>query len=282
MQRGFSPLDRLMLVYLLGISMVVVAFHHKIAHTTALLLLHSAGIGLIAAYAWLPLLPGAYFIRNWYPLLYIGVSYRVVAVLVPSLWPAPLDPLLAGWDYTFWGVHPTVWLERLHSPLLTELLQLLYTLFAPSVVFLAVILWTRGDKREFRSYAFLITLGFLVSYVAYLAVPARGPRFYLAHLQTKPLVGLLTFHPLAALLDTLESVHYDCFPSGHVEMSLLAWWAARRMAPGLAPFYAAYFLATLLATVYLRYHYTVDLLAGIAVAAAVLAWAPQLEKTLGR
>lgn len=282
MQRGFSPLDRLMLTYLLVITTVVVAFHQKIAHVTAILLLHGAAIGLIATYACLPRLPGAGFIRNWYPLLYIGVSYRVVAVLIPSLWPAPLDPLLAGWDYALWGVHPTVWLERLQSQLLTELLQLLYTLFAPSVIFLAIILWARKNEQEFRSYTFLITLGFLVSYCSYLLVPARGPRFYLAHLQTVPLAGLLTFQPLAALLDTLESVHYDCFPSGHVEMSLLGWWASRRTAPCLSPYYAAYFLCTLLATVYLRYHYTVDLLAGIAVAAAVLAAAPRLEKLLGK
>ena len=41
------------------------------------------------------------------------------------------DMALAAIDHAFWGVYPTVWLERLYSPAFTEFLQIIYTLFLP-------------------------------------------------------------------------------------------------------------------------------------------------------
>jgi membrane-associated phospholipid phosphatase len=76
----------------------------------------------------------------------------------------------------------------------------------------------------------------------------------------------------------MESSHYDCFPSGHTEMTIIAWWTTRRISTRLSTVYLVYTVLILLATVYLRYHYTVDLVAGILVAALVLYAAPHFEK----
>jgi len=100
-----------------------------------------------------------------------------------------VDARLAAWDYAIWGANPTVWLERIQTPLVTELIQITYSLFVPMFLAVAVIFWIRNRRYEFRSYAFVLALGFLVSYVGYVCVPARGPRFYLDGLQTQPLAG---------------------------------------------------------------------------------------------
>ncbi len=63
-------------------------------------------------------------------------------------------------------------------------------------------------------------------------------------------------------LDRLESVHYDCFPSGHTELTILAWWSSRMVSKRLFRVYLAYTPFIIFATVYLRYHYTVDLSGG--------------------
>ncbi len=67
-------------------------------------------------------------------------------------------------------------------------------------------------------------------------------------------------------LDRLESAHYDCFPSGHTELTILAWWGSRMVSKRLFWVYFAYTPSIIFATVYLRYHYTVDVLAGAFVA----------------
>jgi membrane-associated phospholipid phosphatase len=126
----------------------------------------------------------------------------------------------------------------------------------------------------------LIALGFLFSYVGYLAVPARGPRFLLKDLQHFPLDGLWLFHGMQSMLDKLESAHYDCFPSGHTELTILAWWGSRKISKGLFQIYCAYTPCIIFATVYLRYHYSVDLLAGAVSAAFLIVTAPVFYQRL--
>ena len=44
------------------------------------------------------------------------------------------DQWLANLDFRIWHVNPTVWLERIQTPLLTEFVQTAYTLFIPAVL----------------------------------------------------------------------------------------------------------------------------------------------------
>ena len=265
-----------MLSYLLAIGLLIAGFASRIANAGWLLLAHSVAFLVILAYALLPRLPGAFYFRNLYPLPYVFACYRVMGLLIRSVRQTRSDAMLAWLDFAFWRAHPTVWLERFQSPPLTELMQIIYALFVPAVLAVAVILWIE-HREDFRSYAFLLSLGFLASYVLYFVVPARGPRIFLDGLQTQPLTGLWLYGPLRAGLDVAESLHYDCFPSGHAEMTILAWWTARRISKRLSTIYLAYTVLILLATVYLRYHYTVDLVAGALVAALVLYAAPHFE-----
>jgi membrane-associated phospholipid phosphatase len=122
----------------------------------------------------------------------------------------------------------------------------------------------------------LITLGFLVSFLGYFLVPARGPRFLLDHLQTRPLEGWWAFPVLREALDWLEGIHYDCFPSGHTAVTVLAWWSSRRLSRGLFWTYSAYTICMVFSTVYLRYHYAIDTVAGAVVAVALLVATPHL------
>jgi membrane-associated phospholipid phosphatase len=173
-------------------------------------------------------------------------------------------------------------LERIQFPALTEFFQIAYTLFIPAVLLVALLLWLKGDYFGFRYYAFLIACGFLVSYIGYVIVPARGPRFLLAHLQHAPLTGLWLFNYLQHGLDRLESAHYDCFPSGHTELTLLACWGSRMLSNRLSRIYLVYAPFLILATVYLRYHYTIDVFAGAATALLLIAAAPPVYRRLSQ
>ena len=152
----------------------------------------------------------------------------------------------------------------------------------PIVLLVAVWLWRRRRYAAFRQYAFLIALGFLVSYLGYLAVPARGPRFLLSHLQHTELKGLWLYRILRLGLDRLESAHYDCFPSGHTELTILAWWGSRQLGKPVFLTYFAYTWSIIFATVYLRYHYTIDVFAGAVVASSLIFAAPYLYRMLDR
>ena len=97
-----------------------------------------------------------------------------------------------------------------------------------------------------------------------------------------PLQGLWLTRYLQDGLDRLESYHYDCFPSGHTELTILAWWGSRLASKRWFAIYFAYTPFLIFATVYLRYHYTVDLLAGATAALVLILTTPRVYRKLSK
>jgi membrane-associated phospholipid phosphatase len=278
---GFWAVDRLIFGYTVFAVLLVLIGWHSLPAAWWLLAAHFLSVALVIVEVKFPNRT-TWMFRNWYPLPYVASCYKEMALLVPAVRRSNLDQWLAGLDYRFWHANPSVWLERMQTPALTEFLQVIYTLFVPAVLLIPFLVWKKGRYAEFQYLAFLIALGFLASYVGYLIVPARGPRFLLRHLQHAPLKGLWLFHWMRGTLDQLESAQYDCFPSGHTELTILAWWSSRIVSNRLFWAYFAYTLSIIFATVYLRYHYTVDLLAGAVLAFVLIRFAPVLHRELSK
>jgi len=277
----FWAVDKVILTYFSFITILILGWWSKIPDAPQLFALHTLGAALLVYEVKRPNRTSWIF-RNWYPLPYVASCYKEMALLIPAVRHTDSDQWLADLDFRLWGVHPTVWLERIHTPAMTEFLQAIYTVFIPVVLLIAFLLWHKRRIAEFQYYAFLIALGFLASYIGYLLVPARGPRFLLKDLQHIPLGGLWLFQGMQGTLDRLESAHYDCFPSGHTELTILAWWGSRMVSNRLFRIYFAYTPLIIFATVYLRYHYTVDLLAGAILAAILIYFAPVLYRKLSK
>jgi len=278
---GFWAVDKIILAYFAITTIVIVGWWSRIPDAAGLFVWHLAAVALLVfevkrenRTTWI--------FRNWYPLPYVASCYKEMALLIPAVRHTDADQWLAGLDYRIWQANPTVWLERVQHPVVTELLQDAYTLFVPAVLLVAFLIWMKGGYGDFQYYAFLIALGFLASYLGYVAVPARGPRFLLSHLQHVPLQGVWLFGSMQSTLDRLESAHYDCFPSGHTELTILAWWGSRMVSNRLFRIYFAYTPILIFATVYLRYHYTVDVLAGAVLAVALIWLAPVLYRRLSK
>jgi membrane-associated phospholipid phosphatase len=285
----FWPADKVIFVYSAFMSIIELIWFRQIPDAGWLLVLHAIGIVLTVLAArsvaqstttQSPATGPIWTFRHWYPLLYVACCYREMAMIIAGIRHNHADQALAAIDHAFWGVYPTVWLERFYSPAFTEFLQIIYTLFLPVALLVPFVIWRQKRYIEFRYMAFLLALGFLVSYLGYLAVPAHGPRFLLADLQHQPLRGLWLFNSMQATLNRLEQDHYDCFPSGHTELTILACWLSRSISKRLFWVYFLYTLCIVFATVYLRYHFTADLLAGAVVALVLILAAPRLYRVL--
>ncbi len=218
--------------------------------------------------------PVAEFIHHWYLLLYVPFCYKHVPYLVSALHLRAADNTLAHWDLAMWKVDPVFWLGSIQGRFVVEFLQAIYTMFIPALLVLALVLWIRRPREEFRLGTFTIALTFLISYLGYLLLPARGPRFmeYASHYA--PLQGLWAFHSFQNILDKLEGLQYDCFPSGHVAVVLVGCWIARRISSRVFYTFVAFAACITFSTVYLRYHYVIDVIAGMALAIIVIAVAP--------
>lgn len=134
--------------------------------------------------------------------------------------------------------------------------------------------------RVLHFYGFVITLGFLSSYLGYLAVPIRGPHTVLAARYGFPLDGTWILREVRQAILVLEGAHWDCFPSGHTALMILMVWCAWHFSRPALVVLAPWGAALVFSTVYLRYHYVVDLIAGAILAGAVMFVAPRLFRKL--
>jgi membrane-associated phospholipid phosphatase len=220
------------------------------------------------------------FLRHWSLLGYVPFCYKQVPYLISTLKLRAADSTLAHWDLAMWKVDPVLWLSSAPSPLLVEFLQIIYTMFIPGTLLLGIILWLRKPRQEFRFGTFVIAATFLISYLGYVFMPARGPRFMDYASWHAPLKGLWLFQTFQNTLDRLEGMQYDCFPSGHVAVVLVGCYLARKISSPVFYTFSAFAVLITFSTVYLRYHYVIDVIAGMALAIMVIAVSPWVYRKL--
>ncbi len=219
-------------------------------------------------------------VRNWLPLPYILFGYKMIHYLINSDrnpgFMVIRDRWLIAADRWIFGGDPTIWLQRMVAPWLTELMQLFYATNYFLPLALVLILYLRRERFPFQKSVFVITLGYILSYLGYFIIPAIGPRFTIHH--AVPLEGILVREKLAELIYCLDACPRDCFPSGHTEIPLITLWLAFRFRRKLFWLYLPIVTGLIGSTVYLRYHYVIDVIAGVALAAVVILLARGVEK----
>ena len=270
----FRPVDVVVFSYLALIALVVIALYRRVPHAGWLIAGHLAGMLLLALVLRCVSVRTrfGYGFRNLYIAAVMPCSFSELGLFVHEIRGFDYDWILVRIDRAWLGVDATVWLERLYHPVLAEVSQVAYSTFYFLPLALALALIVTRQWEAFEYCVFVTALGFFLSYLGYLVVPAVGPRFTLAHLQTVPLQGSVLFESVRHAIDSLEAIKRDCFPSGHTEMTLVtlyyAWRFHKKTFAVLLPIGSL----LILATVYLRYHYAIDVVAGAVLAALVL-WA---------
>ena len=304
-----NPADKVVIAYLLIIASLTLTFHYRIESWVWFCALHAILIGIVMLLAWwehsthrpitasprLPLPPSpphhvsrthlrlASFVHGWYPVALIFVTFKELTLLIPRFHPRDFDAILAAIDYRLFGVNPTVWLERVTWAPLTEILQLTYSTYYFLPVILGAVLWSKGWFDKFHFWVFTVVLGFYLSYFGYIAVPAIGPRFLtsIVEAQTTPLTGVLFFSTIREALDRVEGITRDCFPSGHTELTLLVLYYAHKFHRKTFWWLLPVGTGIIISTVYLRYHYVIDVVAGALLSLVILMMAKPLYRALG-
>ena len=199
------------------------------------------------------------------PVFFILAIFELLGGVTPYLRP-DIDSLLIKIDLAIFGVHPTVWMEDFFIPWVADILALAYISYYFIPLVLILTLYFRGRTDEFFLTAGTLLLGYYICYIMYIFMPAIGPRFTLASLQQVPLRGGIIMNTIVDTLNTLEGNKRDCFPSGHTQIVLVSLWFAFKYSRPLFRIYLPIIIALIISTVYLRYHYVIDLIAGVVAA----------------
>lgn len=270
---SFGPFEWITFAYIVWLQTILLLFHANVQHAVRYLLVHCGIATAIVIVALIearkPSSSVLRLIRSWYPLPLYIFFFEELEYLVHAIFPGWFDRWLIAFDYNFAQVHPSVWLAQFANPSLSDFMQFCYMTYFLYLVILPAILYVEEDRVAFWTVMTATALAHYSVYVIAILFPIESPYFALASLETNPLIG----GPFTATIEWIEHfgrVHGAAFPSAHVAGSMVALLAARRYRPWLFWVCLPFFSGMCVATVYGRYHYVADVLAGIAVAS--IAW----------
>ena len=200
--------------------------------------------------------------------------------------------LMRADEFLFW-MQPTIYLQDYLNPYLVEYLMASYTLFVMPYVFL-MYLFQKGERAVFNKALLAQVIASVIAIVCFIYLPAKGPRYLfdpansikyermprfeqkLEGVRIDALYRVTGYESLYLLQyeawNRLERIKTDCMPSMHAALYLLCLMFVLRYRKMMRRRYAAVLfwsvscVSLIFSCVYLRYHWVVDVLAGVFVA----------------
>jgi membrane-associated phospholipid phosphatase len=264
------------------LSLINIVFALRIPYWWQIVLINSTASALICLLGYARAKTNRRILRDiheWYVAPLVFLSFKELYYMIyPIHSGRDYDDVLIAIDRWIFGVNPTEWLAHFAHPALTEILQIAYTSFYLLFIIVGYEFYRQKQIDYFLFFMFTIMYGFFLSYLGYFFLPAVGPRFTLHDFAglDSDLPGLILTPYLRWFVNIGESIplgvpnavsmagtQRDVFPSGHTMMTLVLIYLSARWK--VRARLMVYVVGTLLiiATVYQRYHYVVDLGAGL-------------------
>ncbi|HEY6292965.1 MAG TPA: phosphatase PAP2 family protein [Terriglobia bacterium] len=216
----------------------------------------------------------AAFLRPYWEIVRDWVPFLIILLMYYSLWgdathllvTTDRDSTLIAIDQRLFGFQASVALQRFVTPALTSWMQFAYVFHLFNIPIVACFIYAFRPRARFREMMCGLLVVSFLGLAGYILVPAIGPMYTLHSQYT---VSLST--PLAALNREMEFMDFarirrDVFPSLHVAISFVVWLYAWRNSKRLFWILSPLILSLWVSTVYLRYHYLIDCVAGFILA----------------
>lgn len=267
-------------------SLLAIVYYQHIPMAATLLLVNvliTAVIGCSILLAHTTQYKSIWLVRYFYSIPVIYIMYDQTHYFVRLVHPHDYDALLESIDRWLFGVNPTDWFTAHSAPLVTEYLQICYFLFYVLPVTHAIELWTKQDITRLKFFARNMSFVYFASYLAYFALPAIGPRFTIHEFAATSveLPGVLVTETLRSIVNAgggipagsvnpAEMVNRDCMPSGHTMLTLVNIVLGFCFGSKFRWFFCVIGGSLIISTVYLRYHYAIDVIVGVILVAGLM------------
>jgi membrane-associated phospholipid phosphatase len=223
------------------------------------------------------------FLRHYYPILLYTGFFRETEWINQLLGLTRLDPHLIGWEQSLFGTQPSIrWMQLAPQPWVSEVLYASYFSFYLMIAGLGLWFWWK-QPAVFPRFVAVVSFVFYCCYLLYMVVPVVGPRVFFDPSPERELFLQLSggvaptgypeavqkgpFHLLMKLIYRNFEARSAAFPSSHVAIALTTLWFSWRYLRPIRWIHAFVVVLLCLSTVYCRYHYLVDVGAGILTAA---------------
>jgi len=204
-----------------------------------------------------------HFWRHWYPHLFFLFCFEELGKLVHLVNPGWQDAKLIAFDYWLTGVHPALWLEQFATPARNDFFQFAYLTYFTYLLIVGGVLYWRRDWEAYWATMTYSAAGYAIGYCIAMFFPIESPWFAMAGIWHGDLQGG-PFTTTVNFIEHFGRVRGAAFPSQHVAGSVAALWGAWRHRRWLFWTLLLLALCMCVSTVWGRYHYVADVLAGIA------------------
>ncbi|HLY61401.1 MAG TPA: phosphatase PAP2 family protein [Terriglobia bacterium] len=214
------------------------------------------------------------FVKPYWTILHDWLPFFMLLFMYYALWGSAThmvithdrDLDLIAWDQRLFGFQASVALQRIVSPPLTAWMEFAYFFHLPNIPIVACFIYIWRPRERFREMMTGVLLVTAFGLVGYLLVPGVGPMYSLRDQFIVPLSQPLALFSQQADFIDFARVQRDVFPSLHVGISFVVWLYAYRNSKRLFWILSPFILSLWVSTVYLRYHYLVDVVAGLILA----------------
>jgi hypothetical protein len=173
-----------------------------------------------------------------------------------------LDKYMANFELTIFSVHPGVWLSNaLKFKFLSDIISLIYLSYFILCGYLFILVYKKNNNL-FGLIVFLLLMTYYILFFVSMFCPVAGPQYYLVPPDNQFPVGGVFRNFTHWLL-----IHFDlpacAFPSASaIILCLISFITYMSMRP-LFKFVLPLAILILIATIYLKIHYTIDVIAGL-------------------
>ena len=210
-------------------------------------------------------------LRDWLPVALMLLAYREMNWFTPAHKPGVLERSWVVWDRQLlhdWGLQRAI--ESL-GPVLPGYLEISYALVYAVGFYCVGVLYAENRRDRVEGLLCAYALGGLLSYALFPYFPSDPPRVVFAGTDLPNIVTPM--RQLNLYLVNNYGIHSSVFPSAHVSTGFAAGWGLRHAFPE-RPWYGRavliYAASMSVATVYGRYHYAVDAVAGVAISVVAI------------
>jgi len=212
-------------------------------------------------------------------------SFSHLQYVLPTARAIVVDADLYALDQRVLGFEPAEVFDRYVTPATTEWFSFFYFgYFFIIAAHVFPMLLTAQPPRILAEFALGFLALFCIGHVLYIVVPGHGPYQHLADRFQHELTGPVWWRAVRSTVDSVEiSARTDIFPSLHTAApTYLALFSFRHRR--LMPFRFTWLPLTvatsqiILSTMYLRWHYAVDVVAGLVLATTVAFVAPYIVR----
>jgi membrane-associated phospholipid phosphatase len=205
-------------------------------------------------------------LRNWIPLGLMLLAYKEMGWLAPPVHYHRLEKVWIVWDRVLLSEWRLRDLIESTGPSLPTVLELSYVLVYALPVFCMSMLYVYKKWSYAETLLVIYLLGLFLSYVQFPYWPSEPPRVVFPG-EHAPTVDTLVRRFNQWILGGY-GIHTSVFPSAHVSGAFAAAFALKRILGERPWLYRGVFVYAVLvavATVYGRYHFAVDAVAGMVV-----------------